>query len=604
MSVSAGYDDVVALKTDGTVWSWGANDRGQLGDGTTTTRLTPVQVAGPGGAGFLDDIVSVSAKGAHTLALKADGTLWSWGRNDDGQLGDGTTTDRRTPVRVTGSGGTGFLSGVASVSAGGIHTVAVMADGTVWAWGHGSLGDGRTTASTTPVRVAGAGGTGFLTDVTSVSASYHYTAALKADGTVWTWGDNWFGQLGNGKSIVVPSAVRAGNESDWLAVAAGNGYTVALKPGGTVWDWGYFGEYTHGPIPVQVKGPGGSEFLTGVSSIGAGTYHAFAVKADGSAWTWGVNPFEQLEDGTNPSAFDPVQVKGPGGIGFLTSVVSVAGSIDHAVAVLGDGTVWAWGVNDIGQLGDGTTANSLTPVQVKSPDGAGFLDGVRAVAAGIGYSLALKTDGTAWMWGGNGIGQLGDGTMTDQPLPVQVKGPGGSGFLSGVVSVSSRSGHTLALKDDGTVWAWGANTHGQLGDGTTTNRATPVQVAGPGGSGFLTGVGSIATSSANAFSVAARTDGTAWAWGFNYSGQLGDGTLETRLTPIQVTSLGSGFLSGVSSVAGGGEHTVALMRDGTIRAWGSNVLGEFGSRTTLAESPVQVIASIDGTPFLAARPNR
>jgi Regulator of chromosome condensation (RCC1) repeat len=179
------------------------------------------------------------------------------------------------------------------------------------------------------------------------------------------------------------------------------------------------------------------------------------------------------------------------------------------------------------------------------------LTGVTAIAGGCYHTIALKSDGTVWAWGYNGYGQLGDGTTTDSYTPVQALGPGGSGYLTGVIAIASDGYHTIAMKSDGTVWTWGHNVVGQLGDGTTTDRYTPVQVLGPDGSGYLTGV--IAITRGFYHTIALKSDGTGWAWGNNGNGELGDGTVTDRYTPVPVSGL-----TGVIAVAGGGSHTIAL----------------------------------------------
>jgi hypothetical protein len=299
-------------------------------------------VVGPGGIGFLTGVASVSAGAYHTAAVKADGSVWAWG---DTAIGDGTTTGSRTPVRVVGPGGTGFLAGVASVCVGDYHTVAVKTDGTVWAWGepnwYGALGDGTHLDRLTPVQVLGPGGAGFLTGVASATAGASHTVALKTDGTVWAWGNNWYGELGDGTD-------------------------------------------RDRSIPVQVLGPGGSGFLTGVASISAEDYHTVALKTDGTVWAWGANFDGQLGDNTTTNRAVPVQVVGPGGTGFLAGVSSVAGGGAHTVAVKADGTVWCWGKNDSGQIGDRAMANSTVPVQVlQSAGGVPFL-----ASAARGASIA------------------------------------------------------------------------------------------------------------------------------------------------------------------------------------------------------------------------
>ncbi|WP_233612067.1 Ig-like domain-containing protein [Corallococcus sp. AB045] len=336
----------------------------------------------------------------HTLALKQDGTVWAWGNNGEGQLGDGTTTDRLTPVQVPG------LTGVAALAAGLSHSLALKQDGTVWAWGHnghGQLGDGTTIRRLTPVQVPG------LTGITALAGGGSHSLALKQDGSVWAWGFNSQGQLGDG--------------------------TV-----------------THRLTPGQVPG------LTGVAVLAAGTYHSLALKQDGTAWAWAINGNGQLGDGTTTQRLAPVQVPS------LTGVADLAANNHHTLAVKQDGTVWAWGYNNNGHLGDGTTTQRLTPVQVAG------LAGVADLAAGNHHSLAVKQDDTVWAWGNNSYGQLGDGTTIQRLTPVQVAA------LAGVADLAAGNHHSLAVKQDGTVWAWGNNSYGQLGDGTTTNRLTPVRV--------------------------------------------------------------------------------------------------------------------------------
>ncbi|NHM26454.1 PKD domain-containing protein [Desulfofundulus sp. TPOSR] len=352
----------------------------------------------------------------------------------------------------------GVKSGV--IAGGGYHSLALKQDGTVWAWGHngwGELGDGTKKTRVTPVQVQG------LTDVVAVSGGVGYSLALKSDGTVWTWGRNDYGQLGDGTT------------EDRLT-------------------------------PVQVQG------LADVVAVAATWYHSLALKSDGTVWAWGRNWAGQLGDGTKKTRVTPVQVQG------LTDVVAVAAGCERSLAVKRDGTVWVWGSNAYGALGDGTEeCCRLTPVQVQ-----GLAD-VVAVAAGDFHSLALKFDGTVWTWGRNWYGELGDGTREKRLYPVQVQG------LADVVAVAAGDEHSLALKSDGTVWAWGRNWAGQLGDGTREDRLTPVQVQG------LTDV--IAVSGEASHSLALKSDGTVWAWGYNYFGQLGDGTKKSRVTPVQVRDL-------------------------------------------------------------------
>ena len=345
----------------------------------------------------------VAGGAQHSLALTTDGTVWAWGYNYHGQLGDGTTTQSAIPVPIAG------LSSVIAIAAGDDHSVVLKSDGTVWAWGNnsqGRLGDGTTTQRSTAVQVSD------LSGVVEIAAGSDFTVAMKGDGTVWAWGDNSYGQLGDNTT-------------------------------------------TRRLTPVQVSG------LTTAVDIAAGSEHALAVKADGTVVAWGYNIRGQLGNNTTTNAKVPVAVSN------ISSVVRVEAGTRHSVAVKSDGTVWCWGMNSNGQLGDATTTDRKTPVQ------ASGLTGVEAVTAGDNHTMAVTGGGAIWAWGLNGDGQLGLGSTTHQSTPQEVTA------LTGMVAVSGGATHSLAIKNDGTVWACGLNTRGQLGDATTTARTSPVQVHGP-----------------------------------------------------------------------------------------------------------------------------
>ncbi|WP_253900134.1 RCC1 domain-containing protein [Corallococcus carmarthensis] len=391
-------------------------------DGTCT--LTVVARDGRGGQATANVILSVSgatcacstprllvAGGAHSFALKQDGTVWAWGANHSYQLGFETyeTTGRQyiaTPTQVPS------LTGVKSLDAGNDFSVALKQDGTVLAWGSNFAGQsgngvgGFNTWISTPTPVPG------VTSVASISAGFYHTLALKQDGTVWAWGYNHEGEMGDGTSSLVSPPVKVLDLTGILAVEAGAQHSLALKQDGTVWAWGYnaYGQLGDGTttdrlMPAQVPG------LMGVTAIAAGAAHSLALKQDGTVWAWGLNENGELGDGTNTNRLGPVQVQG------LTGVMELGADYQTALALKQDGTVWGWGANHYGQLGDGTTHHRSVPMQVPSLSGA--------IAFSISsHVLALKPDGTVWAVGGNFWGALGDGTLTERHMPVQVQGLG------------------------------------------------------------------------------------------------------------------------------------------------------------------------------------
>ena len=560
VAISADLNHSLAIRANGTAWSWGRNESGQLGDGTTTNRLTAIQVSG------LNNVISVTSGGNYSLALRSDRTVWSWGNNTNGRLGDGTTIQRLTPVQVS------VLTNITAITAGGTnagdgHSLALRSDGTVWSWGRnqwGQLGDGTTVQRLIPVQVSG------LSEAVSIAAGGGHSIALRTDGTVWTWGNNFNNQLGDGTTTHRFTPVQVNGLSDVVAIATGGAHNIALRSDDSMWSWGWNSGGQSDGIVIQRLVPMRVNDLTEITAVSAGARHSLALRTDGTVWSWGNNFNGQLGDGTTIARTSPIQVSG------LSDIIDIVAGTDHSLALRSDGTVWAWGSNGNGRLGDGTVMTRTSPVQVRE------LTDIIAITAGIEHSMALRSDGTVWAWGSNWQSQLGDGTTTHRFTPVQVSA------LTDIVDLAAGGSHSMALRSDGTVWSWGSNSAGQLGDGTITQRLTPVQAVG------LSDVTAI--ESGGSHSLALRSDGTMWVWGRNESGQLGDGTTTRRLTPIQVREL-----SDVTAIAGGGpnagaSHSLALMSDGTVWVWGSNAWGQLGDGTTIGRrTPIQVSGLSDVT---------
>jgi len=554
-AVAGGREHTCALTKHGSVQCWGRNVSGQLGDGTTTDRLTPVTVSG-----LESGVVAVSASYAHTCALTSGGAVRCWGQNAYGQLGDGTTTDRSAPVAVSGLG-----SGVVAIATGSWHTCALTSGGAVLCWGintFGQLGDGTTTTRFVPVAVSGLG-----SGVVAVAAGPGHTCAITSAGAAQCWGLNAYGQLGDGTTANRSTAVTvSGLGSGVVAVGTGGYSSCAVTGGGAVQCWGYnaFGQLGDGTTtqrltPVAVSGLG-----TGVVAVTVGDEHACALTSGGAAHCWGWNGSSQLGDGTTTDRWTPVTVSG-----LSSGAQAVAAGAFHTCAVTSGGASQCWGFNLYGEIGDGTTTDRSTPVTV-----IGLAGGEATVATGLSHSCAL-TSGGVQCWGSNVLGQLGDGTTTNHVMPGAV-----SGLASGVVAVSAGDGHTCALTVGGGVQCWGANYYGQLGDGTTTDRYIPVTVTG-----LASGV--VAVSAGSMHTCALTGSGALFCWGYNNAGQLGNGTYAPRLTPTAVTGLGSG----VVAVSAGSSHTCAVTSAGGVQCWGRNWSGQLGDGTTADQTtPVAVTA--------------
>ncbi|WP_019901180.1 Ig-like domain repeat protein [Salinispora arenicola] len=364
-----------------------------------------------------------------------------------------------------------------------------------------------------------------------------------ASDTILAWGSNFFGELGNGTTTnsSTPVAVSLPAGTAAVAIAAGDAHSVALTAAGTVLAWG---DNSHGQLgdgtgadsltPVGVSLPAGVT----ASAVAAGRDHSVALTSAGTVLAWGGNSFGQLGDGTVADRSTPVAVALPPS----TTVTAVAAGATHSVALTSAGTVLAWGGNSFGQLGDGTVVDRSTPVAVALPPSTT----VTAVAAGGNHSVALTSAGTVLAWGRNFFGQLGDGTVVDRSTPTVVSLP------AGVTASAVAAGriHSLALTTAGGVLAWGNNTFGQLGDGTTTTSSTPVSVTLPA----ATTITAISARDSQ-HSVAMTSAGAALSWGRNLRGQLGDGTTTNRSTPVNVR-LPTGVT--VTAIAAGDDHSLAL----------------------------------------------
>ncbi|REE98420.1 S8 family serine peptidase [Thermomonospora umbrina] len=725
-AIDGGAGHSLALLASGEVKSWGLNANGQLGNTATTDSLTPITVPGLAGK-------QVAAGAHHSLVVSSNNTISAFGKNDFGQLGDGTTVQRTTPVQVS------TVTGAVIVSGGSDYSLATSTtDGlALWGWGsnaEGQLGNGTTASTTTPVRYQDPEAASVMR---AVSAGTHHTILTTNDYGIWSFGDNAAGQLGLGTttdtnvpteplrlnlwnfchedlahttpeflkpSIDGPCSTRSHGTGVAGIIGAkdGNGKGIAgiapnvrfrlgdslsyadaladTEPGDVLlFEYAFVVNNRQHPVElsavyydltvlataagVTVVEPGGNNTVnlddpanpnavtimsrpdSGAIMVGAGEppsdngvncvdanrpaertawkYSTYGSRVDVQGYglciaTLGVSSWKNLTPSeTDPNKMYRGEFGGTSGAGAIVAgvVASLQGVAKHmgaplspqlvrhilkvtgtpqppsdpkhvgplpnlrraidflrggiavggswTMAVGNDGKVRSWGSNSHGQLGDGTTTGRNVAAEVAGL--SGVVRSPRALAAGSAHALAVKADGTVWAWGENSAGQLGDGTTTNRSLPVQVSG------LSGMTAVAADDFWSLALKSDGTLWAWGDGLAGQLGNGDQENRMTPVQVSG------LTDVVDMAAGRHHGLAV--KSDGTLWAWGDNTYGQLGDGSTDTRLTPVQVTAIGD-LSTWAGSVAAGDGHSLTVGSNGAVAAWGRNDLGQLGTGST------------------------
>ncbi|PPD53663.1 MAG: hypothetical protein CTY12_04665 [Methylotenera sp.] len=639
--ISTGRDHMSAVKTDGTLWTWGDNYDGQLGQGNLNDLSSPVQV------GTNTNWKYVASGSKHTVALKTNGTLWAGGYNYYGQLGDSTSSRKSSPIQI------GTNTDWETVACGNSHTAALKTNGTLWTWGdnyRGQLGDGTRNTKSSPIQI------GTETTWSHVWCGYTSTFARKDDGSLWGWGENYAGQLGTNNTTRYSSPVQIGSLTTWSTyLHSGVNYTIS----GTSIDKTYLTDInvSGGTTGLTTSGgpiyKSGTITLDGILSVtNGGTGSSSATDAfntlapsqagksgrylttNGTSAVWAevVAPAQQmltscgsassglLGNGTNTAVSTPVAI---GAHGDWTKI-----SVDYgAHAIKSNGTLWAWGTDAYGQLGVGTNnTHRSSPVQV------GSLNNWKQVSHGSNHVTAVKTDGTIWSWGRNNWGQLGLGDYTTRSSPVQIGsatnwvtcsssrgtslnrsffinslgqmfgvgwnnqgfygsrnlGIGNTGIAyyntlqqlpdSDWASVVCGADHAAALKIDGTLWCWGDNYQGQCGSGAGVVRSVPTQVGADTWKQVSTG---------GNFTVGIKSNGTLWCWGSNSGGQLGLGYTGSSVTvPVQPTSVSTH--TDWKYVEANGSCVLAIKNDGSLWAWGSNT-GMWGNGTTTSVyAPTQV----------------
>lgn len=664
--VATGFYHNLALAEDGTVWAWGDNAYGQLGNGTRIPSSTPLHIPS------LVDITAINGGYCHSLALRSDGSLWAWGSNGYGTIGTGTSpetptdisTDALSPVAVPVDGEVARMQGCYHFS------LALMSDGTLKAWGrnnYGQLGDGTQEQRASPVTIQS------LTSVVDVGCGSYGSVALTADGDVWSWGSNYYGYLGIGSTdnnLIQALPEKIAGVRGVAAISSDNSafHVLALTQGGDIFAWGYnaSGQIGNGTTanvtrPELIDKDSDGVALGSVVHIVASSYNSFATTVSGRLLAWGTNARGQLGDGvamtsrlrpqtwahqTTPRDFatgDAHTVlldeegdaftagnNSTGQLGNdtgtygrslhlvpgLEDVRAVASGYGTAAAITGDdGRVWTWGQNSHGQLGNGTKTASPIPVAVCAPEAEGGCNSVFTGAVDIGVSRGaanvrtfvsvLRNDGTVWSWGNNYYGQMGNGTYSDvisPGMPIQACAPTGcqDGPIDHVKAIKSGSYSLYILRDkdeDGRyeLWSWGEDT-GALANGNSAGRRLlPVRAIKPTVDTFpdiashpcadpdvqyLDECVDIAEIAGNyGYAFARGRDGSVWAWSKNESGyRLGVG-LETSANPHpgipwRVKGEGGvGYLENIDRIyTNAGYATFAVSRDGTMWAWGTATL--------------------------------
>ena len=559
--IASGASHHLGIASDGTLWSWGSNSAGQLGDTTTVDKSSPIQV------GSLTTWVDVYTNNNSTYAIKSNNTLWTWGDNTNGILGDNFTINRSSPVQI------GALTTWYKIAANNGAVVGLTNDWKLYSWGkntNGQLGLSDTISRSNPAQI---GSLNTWYDVGTSASNSEFFVAIQQNGSLWAWGRDNYSQTGIGDLTDKSSPVQVGILTSWNKIASGSYHCVAVNdtqnnlmiPGG-LWGWGHndIGELADSTTvdkssPIQV-----GTITNWISLIAGNNGICGGLRNDGTIWTWGSNTIGGLGDSTTLNKSFPVQV------GTLTTWKKLVISNGSVNSIKTDGTLWSWGANNYGQLGDGTNISKSSPIQV------GILTTWKDISTYDLSIIALKTDGTIWTWGSDTGGMLGQNTLAGHlSSPVQV------GILTTWKSISCGKYCMQSIRTDGTLWTWGGNNYGQLGDGTNISKSSPIQV------GSLTTWNYIYCCYNNSFAI--QTNGTLWSWGKDDYGELGHTVLEYKSNPVQIGTLTNWKQASSGNYNSARVISAAIKTDGTLWSWGRNSYGGLGQNNNIdLSSPVQV----------------
>jgi len=548
---SSGNSHTCAIKDNASLWCWGGNTKGQIGQDNTTAFYSEPTAVAPD-----SKWLSISANGDHSCAIKDDNSLWCWGGNEAGQVGNNSTeTVVKTPTLIAAG------SNWNKISLGTDHSCGIKADNNLWCWGDNTLsqlGDGSTLATNTPKQI------GTAINWSEISLGNQFSCAISTDGSLWCWGYNDRYQLGDGETTDVNIPTAISDDSDWNSISSGDAHSCAIKTDNSLWCWGYslFGQVAY---EVDIETPTQEPTESSWSNVSANGNHSCAVKTDKSLWCWGFNSQGQLGNSTTTSQSNPVPVVAD------SNWTDLDLGLDHGCAIRDNGSLWCWGNNSQSQLGDGSTTNSTTPKQI------GEASNWSNISLGNQFTCGIQTDTTTdiqtntttssqtlWCWGKNDLSQLGH-SSADNKTPSQVD------VTISWMAISAGDNHACAIDGSNqSLYCWGDNSYGQLGLNNTNNAELPSQE--------FSASKWLGVSSGGNHTCAVQDDGSLWCWGNNSAGQLGIGTTSHQPKPQLVSHIDGLDWYLVSS---GKDHTCAIDSDNIGHCWGLNEFGQIGNGIAL-----------------------
>ncbi|KFZ26634.1 MAG: Regulator of chromosome condensation (RCC1) repeat protein [Candidatus Izimaplasma bacterium HR2] len=558
------------------------------------------------------DFVQIELGDQHSAVLTSDGRVFTWGDNAFSQLGDGTSAERHIPTEITSNFNLNTGEKIESIFLGYVHSAALSSEGRVFTWGYngdGALGDGTTSPTYTPIDITDNFNLNEGETISNISLGHYHSSAITSDGRIFTWGYNEDGAVGDGTLVdkLLPLEISSHfnlNEGEVINSISLNGrISSAITSEDRVFTWGYnfYGQLGDNTIidkivPTDITSYFNLNEGESITSIELGGAHSSAISSEDRVFTWGANGSGQLGDGTVTQRNIPTEITDNFNLIGDESISSIELGGGHSFALSSNDRVFAWGSNHSGQLGDGTTVDKNLPIDITSIFDLDSLETITSISLGGSHSFVLSSDNIIFIWGRNFYGQVGDDSTTNRYTPIELN----NGFYpvyilqnplfinDEIISYSLGANHTLVLTNDERVLIWGQNDYGQLGDGTTTDSANPIDITSRFNLGSEEDV--LEVYLGGNYSILITTEGRIFTWGINAQGQLGDGTTTNSNIPIEITS--NFYLNPDEtfvSISAGGNHSSVITSEGRVFMWGYNTFGQLGDGTdTQRNLPVDI----------------
>ena len=562
-----GFYCSLAITENGDLYIWGLNYDGRLGLGHTNDAIIPTKMTS------LSNIVDISSGYGYYMAVASSGDLYTWGSNVTGQLGIGVSGSQyniETPKKVNG------ISNVKSVSAGSYHAAAVTKTGDLYTWGSnsgGQLGDGTGVSKYSPTKIIS------ISNVQNVSASYTHTMAVTSSGDVYSSGANGNGQVGNGTNTKQLTLTKISLPEKIQQISASGGsfgaHSAGVSNAGKIYIWGSNGSGQIGDGATAKKAtPTIVEELPNHKKIQAARGSTLLLSDLGDVYVWGSSgSWGQLGLGSITNVLYPTKIP------ELSNIKDIDANSEHALALTNNGEVFAWGYNANGQIGDGTTTVKSTPYKISE------LSNIASIATVSYRSAAVSDDGKLYIWGDNANNQISAGTTTNHKVPYLIEALSDMHVKKVILGAS----YTIVQTIDDELYAWGNNSGGQLGIGTTTSSDIPVKI------NFNKSIKQIEGDRSHTMIL--TEDGEVYAWGYNSNGELGDGTTNNVTSPKKISSL-----SNIKSIAAGNGRSMAIDENGRVYVWGENSgnsSGQLGDGTTVDQKTPKLLNGIENIKYIA-----